>query len=168
MKPKVIGVIGPNQSRCTIDVYNFGIKLGKRLIDEGYSIVNGGMQGFMEAVSKGARTSDNYSYGKIIGIVPGEDKDEANSYCDIVIATGIGWARNQIIINSADFIVAVSGGAGTLSEIAYSWQVGKKIICYTKLDGWSKELAGRELDLRNSSKLTAAESIDEIIESIPN
>ncbi|MCK5781597.1 MAG: TIGR00725 family protein [Flavobacteriales bacterium] len=168
MTSKVIAVIGPNQTRCTIDVYNFGIELGRRLADEGFTIINGGMFGFMEGVSKGARSSANYSHGKIIGVIPGDNKYEANSYCDIVIATGIGWARNQVIINSADYIVAVSGGAGTLSEIAYSWEAEKKIICYTELDGWSKELAGKELDFRNNTKLTAAASIDEIIQAIPH
>ena len=108
-------MIGPNQGRCNVDVYQFGMELGRELVQAGYTIVCGGVRGFMEAVCKGARSAENYTYGCTVGILPGETKEEANEFVDVVIPSGMGWARNQLVVNSADVIVAVAGGAGTLS-----------------------------------------------------
>ena len=117
MKQKIIGVIGPNTENCTDEIYEFGIELGKMIIDLGFFLVSGGKQGIMEAVSKGARKSANYYKGKVIGIIPEKDSSHANEYVDIVISTGIGLARNSIIANTADIIIAVAGGAGTYRKL---------------------------------------------------
>lgn len=159
---KTITVIGPNKSICSDDLYKFGIELGEMLVDIGYTIINGGMFGVMEAVFKGARQSQNYYFGKTIGIIPSLNKNDANKYCDIVIPTGINYARNQIVVNSSDIIIAISGGAGTLSEIAYAWQLNKKIYTFTNFKGWAKELAGIKLDNRKSDKIIAVSNIIEL------
>lgn len=165
-KKFIIGIIGPNQSICTKEVYDFGLSLGRRLIDDGYIIVCGGMYGIMEAVCRGARNSPLYYYGCTIGIIPSSDKTLANPFCDIVIPTGIGLARNVIIVNTADVIIAISGGAGTLSEIAYAWQMGKEILCFTEFEGWSKTLAGTQLDSTQSRKIKAVQSLEEILKEL--
>ena len=69
-------------------------------------------------------------------------------------------------IAKTDVIIAAGGGAGTLSEIAYSWQLGKKVLCVTHFDGWSKELAGRDLDARQKDLLIPVNSIDVILSYI--
>lgn len=125
-------------------------------------IVCGGKAGIMEAVCKGAKTSEKYSEGRLIGIIPESEKNAANPFCDIVIATGIGHARNQIIIKSADILIAIAGGAGTLSEIAFAWQNQKKVICYTGFKGWSNKLAGQKLDNRSDELLLPASDMDDI------
>lgn len=165
-KKFIIGIIGPNQSLCTKEIYDFGLLLGRRLIDDGYIIVCGGMFGLMEAVCKGARNSPIYTYGSTIGIIPSVEKKYANPYCDIVIPTGLGLARNVLIVNTADVIVAVGGGAGTLSEIAYSWQTGKEVLCYKGFDGWAKQLAGTDLDSTQQRKLIAVNSLEEILQTL--
>ena len=159
---RMIGVIGPNKENCTSAIYSFGFELGQRLIDLGFSIVCGGKQGIMEAVCKGARFSEKYVKGKVIGIIPEATKESANPYCDIIIPTGIGYARNQIIVNTADILIAVAGGAGTLSEIAFAWQMNKRVICFTGFDGWSKTLAGKDLDARSEGLLFEAKTLLEI------
>jgi len=164
MSIKTVGVIGPNEENCTDDIYNFGIVLGKELVNIGLQIICGGRQGIMEAVCMGARQSDKYTYPATIGILPSIKKEEANPYCDTVLNTGIGLARNAIVATSSDVLVAVAGGAGTLSEIAFAWQVNKKVICYTGFDGWAKNLAGVNLDNRNKGLLIPAKSMKEIIE----
>lgn len=164
---KTVSVIGPNQTRCNVDVYNFGLELGRSLADAGYVIICGGMFGFMEAVCKGAHSAEGYTYGCTVGILPGNTKDEANEFVDIVIPSGMGWARNQLIINSADVVVSVAGGTGTLSELAYAWQAGKTVICYTQFDGWTKRLAGTQPDInRKGGELKPADNIEQILKHI--
>ncbi|MCS7204619.1 MAG: TIGR00725 family protein [Leptospiraceae bacterium] len=162
----IVGVIGPNQALCPKEIYDFGLLLGRRLIDDGYLIVCGGMFGIMEAVCRGARNSPVYSYGCTIGIIPSVDKKSGNPYCDIVIPTGMGLARNVIIVNTADVLVAVGGGSGTLSEIAHAWQTGKEVLCYTGFDGWAKELANRQLDTTQERRLIPVHSIEEIMNEL--
>lgn len=158
----IVGVIGPNKSGCTEEVYEFSKKLGRLIIDEGYFLACGGMEGVMEAAAKGAHESEKYRYGKTIGIIPGTQKGDANPFIDIVIPTGIGYARNKILINTADILVAVSGGAGTLSEIAFSWQEQKYVLCHSEFEGWAKRLAGEQLDSRYQSLLIETNSLNQI------
>jgi len=158
----MIGVIGPSELLCTKEVYDFGLKLGKMLVDNDYFVVCGGLGGVMEAVCKGAYDSDKYYKGKTIGVIPSADKKDANKYCDIIIPTGLGFARNTIVVNSADVVIAIGGGSGTLSEIAFAWQMHRPIICYDGFDGWASELAGKKLDIRRKDVMHRVSSIDEI------
>jgi uncharacterized protein (TIGR00725 family) len=163
-RKKTVSVIGPNAGVCTPEIYAFGEKLGKALADRGFRIVSGGMAGLMEAVSKGARDSDSWQDGITVGIIPFLEKEKANDYCDIVIPTGIGIARNQLVVASGDVVVAVAGGAGTLSEIAFAWQMGKPVICYSGFGGWSEKLAGEALDARHPGRvLIRAKSLEEVV-----
>ncbi|MEH0156083.1 TIGR00725 family protein [Limibacter armeniacum] len=163
-RKKLIGVIGPNASACTEEIYHFGIALGKALVDEGYVIVNGGMKGIMEAVFKGAHQSEAYTFGTTVAIIPHDEKEYANEYADIVIPTGIGIARNQVIVNTADIIVAVAGGAGTLSELAFAWQKGKSVVCATQFGGWAQALAGKQLDKRRTEQFGVADNLADILQ----
>ena len=116
----------------------------------------------MEAVCKGAYQSNNYTFGSTIGILPSENKEDANDFVDVIIPSGIGTARNALIVRTADFLIAVGGGAGTLSEIAFAWQFSKNVICYQGLGGWSERLAGNNLDHRREGLLHPAQSLEEI------
>lgn len=165
-KAKIVAVVGPNADKCSSEVYQFGMQLGEALINAGYLIACGGKFGMMEAVCKGAHQAEKYTFGTTIGILPSSNKDEANVYCDIVIPTGMGIARNSVLIHTADVVVAVAGGSGTLSELAIAWQLGKKIICCTQFDGWSKTLAGVAIDQSNREKLLQADSIENIIKML--
>ncbi|MBN4066135.1 TIGR00725 family protein, partial [Candidatus Amoebophilus asiaticus] len=157
-KKRIVTVIGPSESICPPEVFDFGVELGRCIIDQGYFLACGGMGGIMEAVCKGARESKKYQLGCTIGIIPYSEKEKANEYCDIIVPTGIGLARNQIVVNTGDIIVAVHGGAGTLSEIALAWPKNKKVICYAGFGGWSEKLAGIDLDIRYKGLLLKANS----------
>ena len=147
---------------CSEALYYFGVELGKRIATADRSIICGGLGGFMEAVCKGAKQSSETFGGQTIGILPDDVASGANPFIDTAIATGAGIARNIIIINSADIIIAAGGGAGTLSEIAFAWQKKKTVLCVTLFDGWAKELAGVNLDNRQSGLLVPVHSIPEI------
>jgi uncharacterized protein (TIGR00725 family) len=165
-KIRIIGVIGPSEFHCPEEIYEFAYKLGKSIIDMDYFLVCGGLGGTMEAACKGAHASEKYQPGKTIGIIPGADKSKANKYCDIIIPTGLGFARNILVVNSADVVVALGGGSGTLSEIAFAWQQYRPIICYDGFKGWSAELADRKLDERRDKPIYRASSLEEIMKLI--
>jgi hypothetical protein len=123
----IIGVIGSH--RIETKVEELAYKLGKNIAKVGAMLVCGGLSGVMEAVAKGAREAG----GITIGIIPGEDKTEANPYIDIVIPTGLGLARNTLVVRTADVIIALPGEYGTLSEIAFALNINKPVI---GLDTW--------------------------------
>ncbi len=163
---KVIGVLGPNRQSCTEEIYKYGLQLGELLVDMGFSIVNGGKEGFMEAVFKGAHNSAKYTCGRTIAIIPEEDGRFANKYSDIVIPSGQGIGRNLMIVNSADLLIAVGGGAGTLSEIAFAWQQHKYVLCHTEFGGWAANLAGKSLDNTNQKLLIPVKNLDDLKKKI--
>ena len=159
---KRIGIIGPNNKMCSKELYDFGVQLGQEIARNDRIFVCGGLGGFMEAVCKGIKQSSDTFMGQTVGILPEDNAQTANPFIDIAIPTGIGIARNMLIIQTSDLIIAAGGGAGTLSEIAFAWQFEKKVLCVTLFDGWAKELAGRDLDTRKTGLLVAVSSIEEI------
>lgn len=144
---KIIAVIGDAHLPESSEKYILAEILGCCLIDNGYRLITGGLGGVMEAASKGARSSSLYRSGDIIGILPGNDPCDANSYVDICIPTGLDIGRN-IMISNSDAVIAIGGGAGTLSEIANAWALGRLIIGY-RVEGWSGKLADQKIDARN-------------------
>jgi len=122
MKNNMIAVIGAGS--CDVQLYRTARHLGELLATAGYPVICGGLGGVMEAVCNGAKEKN----GLTIGILPGEDAGAANPYVDIVIPSGLGIGRNLLIIRAADAVIAVDGGYGTLSEIAFALQLGKPLI----------------------------------------
>ena len=122
MKNIIIGVIGGHA--CTKEVEQLAHNLGKNIAKVGLKVVCGGLGGVMKAVCQGAKEQN----GVTIGIIPSYDKSDANKYVDIVIPTGLGYARNVLVVQTADIIVALPGEYGTLSEIAYALQFKKPVI----------------------------------------
>ncbi len=145
-RPPVIAVIGnaglpQDDPRCV-----FAFELGRALVDAGYVIACGGRDGVMEAVCRGAHASASYRPGVTVGVLPSSTPTEANPWVDVPICTGLGLARN-VICAHGEAVVAVGGGAGTLSEIALAWQFGRLVIG-ARLEGWSGKLADTRLDQR--------------------
>jgi len=85
--------------------------------------------------------------------------DDANPWCSIVIPTGLGHARNVMTALAADMIIAVGGGAGTLSELCFAWIHGRPIYVMEGSGGWSDRLAGEALDSRNTSTIVQCSNI---------
>lgn len=119
---KLIGVIGSRD--CDRDTYNRAVTVGRLLVENGWGVICGGLSGVMEAVCKGASDAG----GLTVGVLPGDDPQSANPYVQVRIATGMSIARNVIIVRSSRAVIAMSGGAGTLSEIAHCLQLGVPVV----------------------------------------
>jgi uncharacterized protein (TIGR00725 family) len=152
---RVIAVIG--NGRATPEAAALAEELGKLIVEAGWRLVTGGLGGVMEAASRGARSASGYREGDIVGILPGGDAGAANRYVDIAVPTNMVYARNVLIVTMADAVVAVGGGAGTLTEIAMAWQLGR-IVVGLEIEGWSQTLAGRKVDEQRPDRVIAASS----------
>ncbi len=162
----VIGVIGSKTpSTQSLSVAD---ELGYQLIENGYFVITGGRGGVMAAVARGGRRSPKHRPGMLLGVVPGYDKRDANRYVDIVITSGLGLARNIIVVSASDYIVAIEGGAGTLSELAFAWELNKPVCTLGFTGGWSRELAGMRLDERDRPSFVDASSVVEAVTMIAN
>ncbi len=128
MRKEVISVIGGHD--CNSEVEQLAHKIGKIVAEVGAILVCGGLGGAMEAACKGAKEAN----GLTVGIIMSYDKKDANKYCDIVIPTGLGNARNVLVVQSADMVVALPGKYGTLSEIAFALHFGKPLINFSNWD----------------------------------
>ena len=140
----LVAVVGEARADERSEQYRLAQRLGKALVDHGYRIIHGGRGGVMRAVAQGAKQSDHYGEGRVIGILPGFDADETNAYTDVALPTGLDTYRNLIVANAAA-VVAVGGGAGTLSEMALAWVLRRMVIGYD-VAGWSGKLAGQRID----------------------
>ncbi|GAG43986.1 unnamed protein product, partial [marine sediment metagenome] len=122
MKHVLIGVIG--SSRADGEAIALAKEVGKGIARGGGILLCGGLGGVMEAAAQGAKEEG----GITVGVLPGTCRDEANDYIDIPIVTGMGFARNIIIVRSSHAVIAVKGESGTLSEIAYALQLSVPIV----------------------------------------
>ena len=132
----VVAVIGGHT--CTAEEANLAEAVGRMLAQQGVLLICGGRGGVMEAACRGAKTAE----GITIGVLPGTDARDANPYVDIGIATGMGEARNAIIISSAQAVVAVGGDYGTLSEIALAL---KRALPVVGLGTWELTRRGKSI-----------------------
>ena len=114
----------------TPEVYENSVEIGRLLAQEGFLVFCGGGKGVMEAISKGVSEAG----GTVIGILKGKELDEGNDYLTIPIATGMDIARNAVLAYNCDAAIAISGQYGTMSEIAYAFQLDKPVIGYKTWD----------------------------------
>lgn len=121
MKPS-IGVIGG--SRASGEILQIAERVGEEVAKSGAVLVCGGRSGVMEAACHGAKNRG----GTTVGILPGDNREQANRYVDIPIVTGMGVGRNVIVVRSSQVVIAIDGSHGTLSEIAYALQLGIPVI----------------------------------------
>ncbi|HDD63552.1 MAG: TIGR00725 family protein [Thermoprotei archaeon] len=141
MRSKIyITVIGSSKD-ISPKVYELAEKVGFEIAKRGAILVCGGRGGVMEAVAKGARIAG----GITVGILPGVSRGEANQYIDIVIPTGMGHGRNFLNIVAGDGVIAISGGAGTLSEIGLAIAYGKPVVVIKGSGGVADLLAGKNI-----------------------
>ena len=103
----------------------------------------------MEAASRGAKERGGF----VIGIIPHDDKNQANEFCDAVVATGIGFARDFITAYSADAIIVVGGGAGTMIEVAAAYQKKIPIVVVKETGGMADQLVDTYIDDRKIEKV---------------
>jgi uncharacterized protein (TIGR00725 family) len=113
--------------------------VGRALAARGAVVVCGGRGGVMEAACRGAKDGG----GITLGILPGLDRGDANPYVDIAVPTGLGEARNALVVRAADALVAVGGAWGTLSEIALAKRAGKRVV---GIGTWELARGGRRVE----------------------
>jgi len=127
-----IAVVGAGE--CSADLEQLARSVGEAVARAGAVLLTGGRGGVMAAASAGAAAAG----GLVVGVLPGRDAVESppNDAVRAAIFTGMGQARNQILILSADAVVAVGGGWGTLSEIAPALKQGRPVV---SLRSWLPE-----------------------------
>lgn len=125
-----ISVIGGHKVNTKVE--KLAQNVGRIIAEVGAVLVCGGLDGVMNEAAKGAKSAG----GLTIGLLPGINKVDANSYIDIALPTSIGYARNAMVAASADIIVALPGSHGTSCEISYGLVYKRPII---DLGGWKRE-----------------------------
>ena len=105
-------------------------EVGRLLAESGAIVINGGLGGVSGAASEGAASAG----GTVVGILPDTDRDGASPHLTISLPTGMGQARNVLIVTAAESVIAIGEGWGTLSEIAIARRLGRSV---TALDSWS-------------------------------
>ncbi len=121
-RPLAVAVLGP--SEASIDEMKSAQEVGRLLAAAGAIIVCGGGRGVMEAVCRSAHDAG----GTTVGLLPGRDREDGNPYLTLAIPTGLGEARNALVVQAGQVAIAVGGSLGTLSEIALALKAGKPVI----------------------------------------
>jgi hypothetical protein len=148
-----VAVVGGDT--CSEEIARMAEAVGRELARRGVVLVCGGRGGVMEAACRGAKAAG----GTTVGILPGPHRSEANPYVDIPIATGLGEARNVIVVKSAQAVIAIDGEFGTLSEIALSLRNRIPVI---GLRTWSLSKEGKA----DESIVVATSPIDAVEKAI--
>lgn len=159
-------VIGHNTNGCNETHSQFAYQIGSEIAKMGHVLITGGLGGVMEAASKGARDSN----GLTVGIIPQADSSMANEFCDIVIPTGMGLTRDFLNALSADGVIIIGGGSGTLSEVCAAYMHKKPMVAIRNMGGVTQQFIDNYLDHRQNVKIIGADSpkeaVDKIIELI--
>jgi uncharacterized protein (TIGR00725 family) len=131
-----VAVCGPRE--CGEELRGLAFETGRLLAARGAVVICGGYGGVMAAAAHGARSAG----GTVVGILSGADREHANPHLSIVIPTGLGQARNAVIVNSGDAVIVIGGSWGTLSEVAFAVRGGR--VPVVQLGGWQiSDAAGR-------------------------
>jgi uncharacterized protein (TIGR00725 family) len=104
-------------------------EVGRLLAEAGAIVINGGLGGVSTAASEGASAAG----GVVVGLLPDAHRAGANQYLTVALPTGLGQARNVLIVTAAQSVIAIGGGWGTLSEIAIAKRLGRPVVT---LDSW--------------------------------
>ncbi|HKU49686.1 MAG TPA: TIGR00725 family protein [Nitrososphaera sp.] len=163
MRKLQIAVIGYN-NECSEVARNMAYEVGKSIASSGAVLVCGGLGGVMEAACRGAKDAG----GTTVGIIPQEEFSHANQFCDIVVCTGIGFARDFIVASSADGIIAVGGGVGTLIEMGVGYMTRKTVVTIAGTGGVAEMYGGKYLDERNRVKILVAPDAKTAVNMIVN
>jgi uncharacterized protein (TIGR00725 family) len=131
-----IAVVGPGTGASADDLAT-AEDVGAAVAEAGCGLVCGGLGGVMEAACRGARSRG----GLTLGLLPGLDREEANGWVVVAVATGLGEARNALVVRAADAVVAIGGGWGTLSEIALALRTGVPVV---GVGTWEATIGGAE------------------------
>ena len=162
VKKRQILVIGHNTNGCTPKHEKAAYDVGAEIAKSDSVLITGGLGGIMEAASKGAHESN----GLTIGIIPQDDPTLANEFCDIVIPSGMGLTRDFLNALSADGIIIVGGGSGTLSEVCAAYMHKKPMVAIRNLGGAIEQYIDSYLDHRENVKILGADTAEEAVQKV--
>ena len=166
VKKRQILVIGNNTNGCTPKHEKFAYDIGMEIAKSNSVLITGGLGGVMAAASHGSHDASGFS----IGIIPQDDANMANEFCDVVIPTGMGFTRDFLNALSADGVIIVGGGSGTLSEVCAAYMSKKPMVAIRGLGGSVESYIDGFLDHRENVKIigsdTAQDAVRKILELI--
>lgn len=155
MGKRTVSVIGSHSG--TPREIAWAEEVGRLLAQSGIVLVCGGLGGVMEAACRGARSAG----GLTVGILPAADRDTGNPFLDVVIPTGMGYARNAIVAYSGEAVIAIGGSSGTLSEIAYATVRNIPVV---SLGSWTLKERKLSHGTRPIPARTPAEAVRKVLE----
>lgn len=155
-------MIGNNDNGCTPELEKLAYDMGSNIAKSNSVLITGGLGGVMRAASHGAHDAG----GLIVGIIPQNDFSLANEFCDIVIPSGMGLMRDFLNALSADGVIVIGGGSGTLSEICAAYMYKKPIVALKNSGGTASKYADQFLDHRKNVQIIGVETADEAIKYV--
>lgn len=155
-------VIGHNDNGCTAEHERIAYETGSEVAKSNCVLVTGGLGGVMKAASHGAHDS----HGLTIGIIPQDDASFANEFCDIVIPSGLGLSRDFLNALSADGVIIIGGGSGTLSEMCAAYMYKKPMVAIRNTGGSADKFIDDYMDHRQNVKIIGADSPKDAVKKI--
>jgi len=162
MRRRQIVVIGHNDSGCTPEHEKIAYETGAEIAKSGSVLVTGGLGGVMRASCQGASDAG----GITVGILPQDDPSFANEYCQIVIPSGMGLTRDFLNALSADGIIIIGGGSGTLSEVCAAYMHKRPMVAIRNTGGTAARFADSPIDHRKIVKISGVDSPKEAVQKI--
>ena len=161
-RKRQILVIGHNTKGCTPEHEKIAYEVGAEVAKSDSVLITGGLGGVMNAASHGARDAN----GLTVGIIPQDDATLANEYCDIVIPTGMGLTRDFLNALTADGVIIVGGGSGTLSETCAAYMHRKPMVAIRNLGSSVDQYIDGFIDHRENVKIVGVDSPKEAVTKI--
>ena len=167
MKKIQIGIMGSAADlKYSEEALSFAKKLGKLIAQSGNILVYGAEKEYTSLSTEAAKEASKNG-GITVGVAGGKDKKIYGEYRPtILINSGleIGGGREFNLVLSCDVIIAISGGSGTLTEMAIAYQAGIPIIVVDKFGGWAKNLSNKYFDDRKRLKCISVKTEQEALE----
>ncbi len=155
-------IIGNNENGSNPELEKIAYETGSEVAKAGAILVTGGLGGVMNAACHGAKDAG----GITLGIIPQNDPSFANEYCDIVIPSGIGLARDFLTALSGDGVIIIGGGSGTLSEACAAYMHRRPIVAIKSTGGVAEKYADQYLDHRQNLKVIGVTNPKEAVKTI--
>ncbi len=155
-------IVGHNDNGFTPEVGKIAYETGAEVAKSGAVLITGGLDGVMKAACHGAKDAG----GITVGIIPQNDASFANEYCDIVIPSGLGLARDFLNALAGDGMIIIGGGSGTLSETCAAYMYKKPIVAIKNSGGIADKYAGQYLDHRKNVLIMGVSSPKEAVKTI--
>ncbi|MGI0045874.1 MAG: TIGR00725 family protein [Nitrosotalea sp.] len=160
-KPQIL-IIGNNENGFTPDLEKVAYATGIEVAKSGAVLITGGLGGVMKAASHGAKDGG----GLVIGIIPQNDASFANEYCDVVIPSGMGLARDFLTALSGDGVIIIGGGSGTLSEACAAYMHKIPMVAIKNTGGIADRYADQYIDHRQQVKIIGVSGPKEAVKLI--